>query len=105
MQILVEILWQLSSLLAHDGTVHIIDMVLPESPFLPRLMARLDRGSFPRELAHWRQLFSGVFDEIAFVPGSAKLCGLSVYHGVYFKGKGRLEGRFVHEGSRVIRPG
>ena len=47
------LLSQLSALLTEDGHVHILDLVLPARPSVARLLARLDRGEFPRPLEDW----------------------------------------------------
>src|SRR5947208_6233905 len=40
------ILDHLATLLTDDGHIHILDLVMPERPSLPRLLARCDRGDF-----------------------------------------------------------
>lgn len=55
------LLCRLSGLMSDDGHVHIIDLVLPEVPGLPRLMARLDRGDYPRRFDSWQEIFAQHF--------------------------------------------
>ena len=45
-----RILDHLATLLTDDGHIHILDLVLPERPSISRLLARLDRGDWPRPL-------------------------------------------------------
>ena len=78
-----RILAQLSVLLSPEGTVHILDLVLPDQKSLAWMMARLDRGRFVRPLERWRALFSAAFEPIAFEP---YFYGGRLWSGVYFQG-------------------
>lgn len=51
------LLGSVPNLLAPGGQVHIIDLVLPDRG-LPRRMALLDRGEFPRTVSAWVSLAS-----------------------------------------------
>jgi SAM-dependent methyltransferase len=82
-----RILSQLASLLTVDGHVHILDLVMPDRPGLPRLLAGLDRGDYPRPLAQWRALFSEAFDPVLFEPYPLGALRLPIWSMVYFKGK------------------
>lgn len=84
-----RILRRLHDLLTPDGHIHIIDLVLPESPGLPRFLARWDRGEFPRKVGEWRAIFEEVFDPVVFEPFSIRLGGVNCWSKVYFKGKRR----------------
>lgn len=75
----------LPPLLAPGGSVHILDLVMPERPSIPRLMAAMDRGLYPRRLADWRRIFARHFTEEIFEPYS--LSGL--WSMVYFRGGAR----------------
>jgi SAM-dependent methyltransferase len=55
-------------LLSEDGRVHILDLVLPRERRVSRLMARLDRGEYPRHIDAWRSLFDRHFVIEKFVP-------------------------------------
>lgn len=41
---------ELKTLLAQDGYIHILDLVLPENPSIARMLARCDRGDCLRPL-------------------------------------------------------
>jgi len=83
------ILSNLSKLLTADGHVHILELVLPESLSVARIMARSDRGEFPRPLEKWRQMFSCCFDTVNFAPYDLGFLGIPLWKMVYFKGKAR----------------
>jgi hypothetical protein len=83
-----EILSRLRETLSDDGHVHILELVLPEDPSISRLLARWDRGKFPRPLAEWRSIFSRYFEPVLFSPYSVGM-GASLWNMVYFKGKAR----------------
>jgi|SRR5688572_28099616 len=79
-----RILAQLSPLLSPEGTIHILDLVLPGRTSLARVMARLDRGRYARPIEHWRALFGAAFEPIAFEPYSF---GGPLWSGIYFQGR------------------
>src|SRR5262249_53727142 len=81
-----RVLHQLQRLLDPNGTVHILELVLPERRSLARVMARVDRGRFPRPLAAWRELFDRYFEPLSVEP-YAYAGGLWAM--VYFRGKTR----------------
>jgi SAM-dependent methyltransferase len=83
------ILSNLGKLLTDDGCLHILDLVLPESMSVPRILARCDRGNFPRPLEKWRQLFCEAFEQVLFEPYDLGGFGLTLWKMVYFKGKAR----------------
>ena len=83
------ILANLSRLLTDDGHVHIIELILPESPSVPRFLARSDRGNFPRPLEHWRRMFDEFFETVHFVPFDVGAFDFCLWKMVYFKGKAR----------------
>lgn len=83
------ILSNLSRLLTDDGHLHILELVLPESISVARILARCDRGNFPRPLEKWRQLFRESFEQVLFEPYDLDRGGLTLWKMVYFKGKAR----------------
>lgn len=83
------ILSNLSNLLTDDGHLHIVELVLPESMSVARLLARCDRGNFPRPLEEWRRLFCESFEQVLFEPFDLDRGGLTLWKMVYFKGKAR----------------
>ena len=84
-----RILAHLATLLAPDGHVHIFDLVLPPRPSVARLLARADRGDFPRPLEEWRTLFGEAFEIEVFEPYHLGAGGVSMWNMVYFKGRAR----------------
>ncbi len=84
-----RILAHLETLLSTDGHVHILELVLPAAPSVARLLARWDRGDFPRPLAEWRELFTERFEPVVFSPYGLGAFGATLWHMVYFKGRGR----------------
>ena len=82
-----QILSQLARLLTDDGHVHILDLVMPDRPGLPRLLAVWDRGDYPRPLGQWRELFAEAFDPVLFEPYSLGALQVPIWSMVYFKGK------------------
>ncbi|HKZ21034.1 MAG TPA: hypothetical protein VJQ57_13110, partial [Acidimicrobiia bacterium] len=59
--------------------IFVIDLVLPSSRGIPRLLASLDRGHYPRRLDHWLRLFG---DHLAIThcePFSVRLMGVSLW--------------------------
>ena len=84
-----RLLAHLGTLLSADGAVHILDLVLPERPSLARLLARLDRGGFPRPLERWREMFYRHFEPVEFMPYPLGAAGLTLWRMVYFQGRQR----------------
>jgi SAM-dependent methyltransferase len=84
-----QILSHLARLLSPGGHVHILDLVLPERAGLARWLARHDRGKFPRPLAEWRDLFTGIFDPVVFEPFPLTAFGAILWEMVYFKGRAK----------------
>jgi trans-aconitate methyltransferase len=84
-----RILAHLATLVADDGHVHIIDLVLPQSSSIPRLLARADRGEYPRPLEEWREIFTDSLEPVVFEPYSVGARGVALWDFVYFKGRAR----------------
>lgn len=82
-----QTLTNLGHLLAPDGHMYILDLVLPDSWGVARALARADRGDFPRPLEEWRALFSACFEPVAFFPYPVGVPGLTLWNMVYFKGR------------------
>ncbi|HEV3275386.1 MAG TPA: class I SAM-dependent methyltransferase [Terriglobia bacterium] len=82
-----RILAHLSGLLAEDGHVHILELVLPNRLSPARFLARMDRGEFPRPIEEWRAMFSQSFEPICFEPYPLKALGTTLWNMVYFKGR------------------
>jgi len=97
-----RILTALTRSVSDDGHVHIIDLVLPGSKGLPRMMAENDRGDYPRPFSHWQELFGSIFEEVTIEPFKVRLMGLDVIELVYFKGRNRAASQLQDRGqSRV----
>ena len=84
-----RILARLANLLTDRGHVHILDLVMPDRPGLSRLLARWDRGDFPRPLESWRALYEEAFEPVIFEPYPLGALGMTLWSMVYFKGKKR----------------
>lgn len=84
-----RILHHLGTLLTPDGHVHILDLVLPANASVGRVLARLDRGEFPRPLTDWYQLFTQAFESVVFEPYPLGGLGIAFWQMVYFKGRVR----------------
>ncbi len=82
-----ELLAQLATLLAEDGHIHILDLVLPSGPSVARFLARHDRGEFPRPLEEWERTFNESFVPEIFEPYPLKGLGSTLWEMVYFKGR------------------
>lgn len=78
------------SLLASDGQVHILDLVLPAERSLAYLLAKKDRGKFARPVEHWEKLFSTYFNILVFEEYPVKFCGVVLWNMIYFKGRQSL---------------
>jgi SAM-dependent methyltransferase len=84
-----RLLNHLSTLLTDDGHIHILDLVMPERPSIARMMAKWDRGDYPRPLGEWRALFQESFEPVVFEPYRLGTAGITLWNMVYFKGRAR----------------
>ena len=84
-----RILAHLDTLLAKDGHVHVLDLVLPPRPSVSRFLARSDRGDYPRPLEEWREIFTHAFEPVVFEPYPLGAAGMTLWNMVYFKGRAR----------------
>jgi SAM-dependent methyltransferase len=84
-----DILSSLDLILAPDGHIHILELVLPKDRSIARLLARWDRGDFARPLPEWQTLFLKVFTQVLFEPYSISAKGTVLWNMVYFKGKSK----------------
>jgi SAM-dependent methyltransferase len=86
------LLAHLGSIVSGDGAIHVLELELPARPSIAKLLARLDRGNYPRPLDSWRQLLAESFEPLVFerypltLPGPARL---TLWNMVYFKGRPR----------------
>ncbi len=72
-----------------DGHIHVIELDLPEQRGIPRMLARSDRGEYPRSLTAWRALLTEHFEEVVFEPFPVPARGPMLWSMVYFKGTPR----------------
>ena len=84
-----RILSHLATLLTPDGHVHILDLVMPPHASVGRLLARWDRGDYPRPLDEWRGLFTEAFEPVVFEPYALSGGGITLWNMIYFKGRAR----------------
>ena len=82
-----RVLSHLATLLTPDGHVHIIELVIPPEPSIPRRLAEWDRGEYVRPLAEWRAIFYDYFDAIVDEPFAVGMAGMELWHFLYFKGR------------------
>jgi SAM-dependent methyltransferase len=81
------LLAKLGPLLSPDGSIHLLELVLPSAPGVAGLLARLDRGRYARPLAEWYRLLTRVFVPELFEPYVLRGLGVPLWHMVYFKGR------------------
>jgi SAM-dependent methyltransferase len=81
------LLQRLAPLLAREGSIHMLELVLPPAPGVAGLLARLDRGRYARPLAEWHRLLAKVFVPEHFEPYVLTGFGVPLWHMVYFKGR------------------
>jgi SAM-dependent methyltransferase len=84
-----RILAHLATLLTDDGRLHVLDLVLPPNASPSRLLARMDRGDFPRPLPAWRELLGRHFEDEVFEPYPLGVAGIPLWSMVYFRGRAR----------------
>lgn len=83
------LLGRLGRLLAPEGTIHILDLVLPPRASPARLLARLDRGRFARPLEHWRERFERAMHVGRFEQFPLSVLGIPLWYMVYCIGRSR----------------
>lgn len=85
-----RLLAHLATLLTPEGHVHILDLVLPSKHLsIARILARADRGNYPRPLEEWRELFADELDVVEFEPYPLRGGGLTLWNMVYCKARSR----------------
>lgn len=80
------LLARMARLVAPGGSVHVLDLILPDRPTPARLLARLDRGRYPRPLAQWEALFNVHLHRRHLEAYPVGLPGLPLWWMVYFEG-------------------
>ena len=84
-----RILAHLATLLAPDGFLHVIDLILPPERSIPRFLAEADRGDFPRPVEDWRRIFSESFELEVFEPFPVGVGSLALWEMIYVKGRAK----------------
>lgn len=84
--VVTRLLARMAALTAAGGSVHVLDLVVPDAWSPSRALARLDRGKYPRPLHAWRELFTAHLDEQHFQLYPLGLPGLPLWWMVYFAG-------------------
>ena len=87
-----KILQCLHNLLTPNGSIHILDLVLPENRSIARWLAKKDRGDYARPFERWREIFSNVFTTVHCKPFAVRGIGIKLWSMVYFKGTQKVEG-------------
>lgn len=82
-----RVLSWLEGLLTPAGSIHVLDLVLPERPSLARWLARRDRGRHARPLDVWKALMTERFEEVVFEPFGLRAMGVTLWNMVYFQGR------------------
>jgi hypothetical protein len=82
------VLARLGGVLAPGGALHLVDLVLPETPGPARLLARLDRGRWARPFAAWERLFGAHFTIVVRERFNLTLAGVTLWNMVYLEGRG-----------------
>ncbi len=77
---------QLHARLAHGGRIHVLELVLPDRLSRATVMAKLDRGRFPRTLGRWQELLAAHFTPVTIEPYTF---GAGLWSMVYFQGSTR----------------
>jgi SAM-dependent methyltransferase len=84
------ILSDLRPLLAKDGHLHSMELVMPENRSIARQLALWDRGDFARPAEEWRTIFSKIFEPVVLEFYPLTLMGTTLWNMVYFKGRARI---------------
>lgn len=77
--------------LAPGGQVHILDLVLPPGPGVPRMLALADRGRYPRPAKAWQELFSRHMQVDTFDAYPLGILGVELWSMVYCRASRRGE--------------
>ena len=83
----IAVLSHLKLLLSEDGHIHALELVQPGQSVIANLLARWDRGKYPRPVSEWRQIFSSIFDIVVLEPYRLGAFGTILWNMIYFKGR------------------
>ena len=84
-----NILSHLQTLLAEDGHIHVLELVMPNEVSIARCLARWDRGKYARPLKAWERILGRLFDPVVSQPYPLIGFGVTLWNMLYFKGKAR----------------
>jgi hypothetical protein len=73
-------------ILKKDGTIHVLDHVLPQSG-ISRSLTLADRGKYPRIENEWKFIFQKYFDAVKWENFDLTLCKISLWKMFYFIGR------------------
>jgi SAM-dependent methyltransferase len=82
-----EILSHLKMLLAENGSIHILELVMPKENSVAHCLARWDRGKHARSLEAWEEIFLRFFEPVFMEPYPLLGFGTTLWNMIYLKGK------------------
>jgi SAM-dependent methyltransferase len=82
-----EVLRAVRGLLAQDGRVHILELVLPAAAGPTRLLARWDRGKHARPVNRWQELVAAHVAVDVCEPFVLDMLGIPLWQMVYLRGQ------------------
>lgn len=74
------------AMLAGDGIVHVLDLVLPDRRSVARWLARHDRGQFPRPLGRLQELLTRHLRLLSLEEYELRAGGVTFWKMLYFTG-------------------
>lgn len=83
------ILSNINRMLAAEGSIHIIDLAMPESTGIAKWLAMQDRGKYVRSIKRWQELFSNNLNVEKFEPFSLKRFGIELWRLIYCKARAK----------------
>ena len=81
------LLANLSGLLTPDGHVHLLELVRPGDWSVARFLAWADRGRYPRRVAEWETLWSGLLQPKVLEEYSLGIWGKTLWKMIYLKAR------------------
>ena len=73
--------------LSLDGRIHILEPLTPESGFVARMLAKLDRGSYFRTELEWSSLICPLLTDISTDRVTVPFFGFRGWHMAYWSGR------------------
>ncbi|MBX3166286.1 MAG: class I SAM-dependent methyltransferase [Candidatus Eremiobacteraeota bacterium] len=84
------LLTKVKKILAPEGEVQIVDLILPPRSGLTRFLALRDRGKYPRSTEHWQQLFNRHLAVRHYRPFKVGLFGIPMWELCHVRGQDPL---------------